>query len=243
MPGRSTKQILKQYQALLEELDTWFSGCIRVTEPGLIRCAAGCSACCRGLFDITLLDARLLQEGFRRLPGPVRATVLDRARPRLAELEKRWPDFGAPYLLNYLPDSEWTEMPEDDETPCPLLGEDGRCLVYAWRPMTCRLHGLPNIDVSGESFADTWCNLNFVETNPLLRLELRWGFRDNFAREILLFREFSSQLLGFAVNEWDTFIPTALFIDFTTTDWPMVFQKQASMAARRRVDDAAHGGQ
>jgi len=219
MPKRSTTLILEEYRSLLEELDAWFAGCIDRSAPGLIRCGEGCSACCRGLFDITLLDARLLQEGFRSLPGAVRAAVLDRARPRLAELTARWPGFGPPYLLNDLPDEEWTEMPEGDETLCPLLGEGGRCLVYAWRPMTCRLHGLPNIDLSGESFADTWCSLNFIEDNPLERSELRWGFRDNFTREIVLFREFAKGLLGFPVNELDTFIPTALFIEFEATDW------------------------
>jgi len=219
MPGRSARLILKEYRTLLEELDAWFAGCMAVAEPGQIQCGKGCSACCRGLFDISLLDAGLLQEGFRRLSAPVRATVLARARPRLAELATRWSGFGPPYLLNSLPDLQWTEMPEEDETPCPLLGDDGRCLVYAWRPVICRLHGLPNIDISGESFADTWCRLNFVDDNPLLRTDLRWGFRDNFAREITLFREFASSLLGYPVNELDTFIPTALFIDFKQTDW------------------------
>lgn len=110
-------------------------------------------------------------------------------------------------------------MPEEDQTPCPLLDPNGRCLVYEWRPMVCRLHGLPNIDHSGESFADTWCTLNFAGLDPLARPELRWGFRDNFVREVGLFREFAARLLGFPVNELDTFIPTALFIDFAATDW------------------------
>lgn len=225
MPGRPIRLILKEYRTLLEELDAWFDCCVAASAPGQIQCGKGCSACCRGLFDITLLDARLLQEGFRRLSAPVRDAVLARARPRLAELATRWPGFGPPYLLNYLPDMQWTEMPEDDETPCPLLGDDGSCLVYAWRPIICRLHGLPNIDISGESFADTWCRLNFIDDNPLLRTDLRWGFRDNFVREINLFHEFSSSLLGFPVNELDTFIPTALFIDFKRIDWPLAAAK------------------
>lgn len=225
MPDQSMNRILDQYRTLLEELDAWFADCLDKTTPGVIRCGEGCNACCRGLFDITLLDAALLQQGFRSLPPALRQAILDRARPRLAELAGLWPGFGAPYLLNVLPDTEWTEMPEEDETPCPLLGEDGRCLIYAWRPAICRLHGLPNIDLSGESFADTWCRLNFTDENPLERTDLRWGFRDNFAREIVLFREFSRRLLGFPVNELDTFIATALFIDFQATDW------QAAVAA------------
>jgi len=213
------ENLLRRYKELLEEIDGWFDRCVKRIGPDLISCRRGCSACCRGLFEITLLDARLLQEGFARLPVRIREGVLEKARPRLDELADRWPGFGPPYLLNGLPEEEWENMPEDDMTPCPLLDADGRCLVYAWRPMTCRLHGLPNIDLSGESFADTWCTLNFKDTDPLVREDLRWAFRDNFTREIELFREFTARLTGTPVNEMDTFIPTALFIDFEATDW------------------------
>lgn len=211
--------LLDQYKGLLEQLDGWFSHCRQQLGPERIHCRAGCSACCRGLFDITFLDARLLQAGVDKLPPAQQRQVRERALARLPELQQRWPDFAQPYLLNRYPDEEWTEMPEDDMTPCPLLGDDGVCLVYPWRPMTCRLHGLPNIDLSGESFSDDWCTLNFVGENPLALPELRWSFRACFEEEISLFRQFSNRLLGEPVNELDTFIPTALLIDFDSFDW------------------------
>lgn len=37
------------------------------------------------------------------------------------------------------------------DVPCPLLGEDGRCLVYAHRPLVCRLIGLPMLTDLGET--------------------------------------------------------------------------------------------
>jgi Fe-S-cluster containining protein len=206
-------RILVDYRALLETVDSWFNRGIE-SSGRHIQCRPGCSQCCRGLFDISLLDAYFLQQGFDRLPAELRQSVLSKCRARLAELQQGWPGFAAPYLLNHLPDALWTEMPEDDMTPCPLLGEDGRCLVYAYRPMTCRLHGLPNIDVSGESFSDQWCTLNFIGADPLAMEELRWEFRRAFEAELTLFGEFTSHLLGASRNELDTFIPLALLIDF-----------------------------
>lgn len=211
--------LLKRYQELLATVDGWYAACQR-SFPQRIRCGQGCAGCCRGLFDISLLEARLLQEGFVRLGAPLRQQVLERARPRLDELAERWPGFVSPWLLNGLPEEEWTAMPEDDPSPCPLLGDDGLCLVYAQRPMTCRLHGLPNIDRSGESFSDDWCTLNFVGGDPLELPELRWEFRRTFAAEAALIREFNRMLSGRPLGELDTFIPTALFIDFAATDWP-----------------------
>jgi len=218
------QDLLIRYHELLATVDAWYAGCQKAF-PAQIRCGRGCTGCCRGLFDISLLEARLLQEGVQHLAEPLRQQVLRRARPRLAELARRWPGFATPWLLNGLPEAEWTAMPEDDPTPCPLLGADGLCLVYAFRPMTCRLHGLPNIDRSGESFSDDWCTLNFSGSDPLGLDELRWEFRRTCAAEVDLYRAFNQSLTGRPLTELDTFIPTALFIDFAGTDWPAVIAR------------------
>lgn len=207
------QNIVRHYQTLLTSVDDWFSRCKESCE-GQVHCAAGCAACCRGLFDITLLDAFLLQTGFRRLPLERQETARAKAEERLRQLQSDWPGFQHPYLLNHLPDELWTEMPENDQIPCPLLGEDGACLVYEHRPMICRTHGLPNIDDSGESFSDLYCTLNFDGIDPLSLDKLRWSFRRVYAQEFDLLALFNQQLLGSPLREADTFIPLALLIDF-----------------------------
>lgn len=207
------QDILDRYTTLLREVDHWFAGCLR-SHGGLIECRNGCSACCRGLFDITLLDALHLRMGFERLPEDVRRVVRLKARARLDDLTSRWPDFSAPWLLNRIPEEEWDDMmPEEDETPCPLLSDEGACLVYDHRPMTCRLNGIPLIDSSGEELFDEWCTLNFAGADPLTFADLRHPFNDLFAQELLMFRELTRRLLGEAVSELDTIIPAAVFID------------------------------
>lgn len=208
------QKILDQYLSLLQNLDRWFADCLSVTEDQ-ISCRLGCSACCRGLFEISLLDARLLQSAFAQLEQATREKVLLKARERVKELEEIWPEFRQPYILNRLPHIEWQEMPENDPTPCPLLAEDNRCLVYSHRPMTCRLHGLPNIDISGESFSDDYCSLNFTDSNPLSIHELRYPFRKTFTEEFDLLKAFSGKQFDSSTLELDTFIPSALLIDFS----------------------------
>jgi Fe-S-cluster containining protein len=206
--------LLDAYHALLGEIDGWFDACLQAAPPGVLACRKGCSACCRGLFDITLLDACLLRAGCAQLPEAIREQVLERCRPRLAELQRRWPQLSDPYLLNTLPDDGWTEMAEDDATPCPLLGADQLCLIYAFRPMTCRLHGLPNLDRSGEDFSTDLCTLHPGDPHSLPASTLHWRFRDTFEREIALLRAFTLQLTGEPTSEADTFIPLALLADY-----------------------------
>lgn len=206
-------ELLDRYGALLNEVDAWFQRSLD-RHPKSIVCRNGCSECCRGLFDITLLDAMYLKRGFDRLSDPLKAVLAQVASRRLELLSRVNPAFVEPWLLNGIPEDEWDElMPEEDEAPCLLLSETGGCLIYDYRPMTCRLNGIPLIDVSGEEFFDEWCTLNFTEEDPRLLADLRFGFLELFARELLLFQELLLRLTGTARNEVDLFIPAAIVME------------------------------
>ena len=214
------KEILDQYGSLLKEVDAWFAEA-SAAHPEQIRCGKGCSGCCRALFDITLLDALYLQQGVLKLSETVRERVLARAELRVAGIRAQWPEFAQPYLLNHRSEEEWQQlMPEDDETPCVLLDDTGHCLVYEYRPMTCRLHGLPLIDVGGELMHDEWCTENFQGLDPLELSGLEGEFDRFFREEVRLDRELSLLLSGKVIYELDTVIPAALLIDFTNMKLP-----------------------
>jgi Fe-S-cluster containining protein len=207
------QDLFDRYGSLLREVDSWFKTCLEAYSAKIV-CHLGCSACCRGLFDITLLDALYLRHGFDQLGDTVRRDVRNNARSRLDRITARWPLFTDPWLLTPIPEAEWDEiMPDDDETPCILLSETGSCRVYDYRPMTCRLNGIPLIDSSGEVLFEEWCTLNFIDHNPLLLKELRHPFNDLFAQELLLFRELTRRLLGEPLSELDTLIPAAVCFD------------------------------
>ena len=210
-------ELLDRYGALLLEVDNWFQRCLE-QHPDLIACRNGCSECCRGLFDITLLDALYLRRGFDALPEPLKTGLVQASFRRLEQLTNENPAFEEPWLLNSIPESDWDAlMPEEDETPCLLLSKTGGCLVYEHRPMTCRLNGIPLIDVSGEELFDEWCTLNFTEEDPRALTELRFGFTDLFSRELLLFQELVHRLTGSIRNEVDLFIPAAIVMDCEKT--------------------------
>lgn len=205
--------LIAAYQRHLREYDRWFAACMTRFADRIV-CAAGCAACCRALFDISLLDAALMQEGLRRLPAAAQAEVRGRAAAILARLQRRWPEFDQPFTLNHRPEDDW-EVPEEDDTPCPFLDAEQRCLVYAFRPATCRLHGLPNVDHCGEIFSAQGCTRNFPGAEALAIPELRGDFRAAFAEEGRLYRQFVAALYGSPDIQADTLIAAVPFIDFT----------------------------
>jgi Fe-S-cluster containining protein len=148
--------VMEKYRLLLAEIDSWFSRC-QLNHREAIVCNKGCSECCRGLFDITILDAALLNIGFAGLPDSVRVRVREKAEKSIRAIQSSWPEFEHPFILNHRPEDEMeTLMATDNETPCVLLDAEGKCLLYDYRPMTCRLHGLPLIDFSGEVMEGEW---------------------------------------------------------------------------------------
>ncbi|MCK7469528.1 MAG: hypothetical protein MZU95_01040 [Desulfomicrobium escambiense] len=90
--------------------------------------ATGCEeSCCRTRFHHhTLLEYHCLRDGFERLPA-------GRAGG------KSWPG-PSPGVAGNTPGT-W---PSDCHEPLCPLNSAGRCVLYAHRPMICRLHGIPH---------------------------------------------------------------------------------------------------
>jgi Fe-S-cluster containining protein len=126
-------------------------------------CRLGCTQCCYGAFAINELDALRLQAGMDALRAtePVLAAgIVRRAR---AWIEAQRADFPGDLETGKLGESEadrerFEEFAND--AACPALDEaTGRCDVYAWRPMTCRVFGPPVR--MGDSDALGHCELCF----------------------------------------------------------------------------------
>jgi hypothetical protein len=59
-------------------IDEWFKQ-IREKYASQMQCGKGCTACCYGLFDISLKDAVKVAHGFRELPPDVQERVRSQA--------------------------------------------------------------------------------------------------------------------------------------------------------------------
>jgi Fe-S-cluster containining protein len=127
-------------------------------------CREGCTQCCYGAFAINELDALRLHEGMkilRRTEPELATEIARRARGWIAEHGEKFPGDSKTGVLGRSDDERERFEEFANEAACPALDPaTGRCDVYAWRPMTCRVFGPPVR--MGDGAALGHCELCFV---------------------------------------------------------------------------------
>jgi len=135
-------EFFKRYEAIIGEADQVFDT-VKARYAENVRCEKGCSDCCHALFDLTLVEALYLNTNFlERFSGKAKSQVLARAdeADRLVHRLKR-DAFKA--VKEGAPAQEILAEMAKVRVRCPLLDDDGACLMYDKRPVTCRIYGVP----------------------------------------------------------------------------------------------------
>src|SRR5581483_4894879 len=139
-------------QQLIQIVDAAFADSARRSGDWLV-CRAGCTQCCHGVFEITLLDAARLQAGWKELRerDPRRADrVFRRAKQAVERHAAEFPGDAESGILHEDEESEQRFEAYANDEPCPALDpETGTCDLYAARPVTCRVFGPPIRDERG----------------------------------------------------------------------------------------------
>jgi Fe-S-cluster containining protein len=137
LPARDSK--------LIEIVDAALADAARRAGPRLV-CRPGCDACCHGAFAISMLDAARLRSGLSALRAaePAQAETIEaKAHAWIAEHGRDFPGDPATGLLDESDEGQERFEAFANEARCPLLTDEGRCALYAARPMTCRVFGPP----------------------------------------------------------------------------------------------------
>jgi Fe-S-cluster containining protein len=134
--------IFKKYEKIVDLVDSAFER-VKKQNGDLVKCESGCSDCCHALFDLTLVEAIYINHRFLELfKDQKREEIIERAnsadrkiykikRQAFKEIEKGQnevkilADIGA------------------ERVRCPLLDKEDRCELYQYRPITCRVYGIP----------------------------------------------------------------------------------------------------
>ena len=140
-------EVYQQYQHLVARVEA-FGEAVRQQYPGQVTCHAGCDGCCYQHFTVFPIEAYHLAQAVRTLEPGARQLLLERLQ-------------AAP--------NPWRQV--DEPQPCVLL-DRGRCMLYAGRPLICRLHGFPLYSTMierSDGIQRDCCPLNFTQV-PLAEI-------------------------------------------------------------------------
>jgi len=160
---------------LVQIVDASLADAVRRAGPSLV-CRLGCTQCCFGAFAISELDALRLQAGMTamRLESPDLAAEIER-RTRNWILE-HGPSFPGNPVTGILGEGDVERERFEEyanEAACPALDPaTGRCDVYEWRPMTCRVFGPPVRMGAGDALGHCELCFNGATTDKVAACEM-----------------------------------------------------------------------
>nr|WP_320016168.1 YkgJ family cysteine cluster protein [uncultured Desulfobacter sp.] len=131
-----------KYEAVVNMVDQVFDR-VKKEFPKEVFCREKCSDCCYAIFDLTLIEALYLNHKFNEnFSGREKADLIaiaDKTDRILAKMKRdayKKVKEGADQL-------EIVGKMSQERVRCPLLGENNLCLMYEFRPITCRVYGIP----------------------------------------------------------------------------------------------------
>ncbi|MFZ5597219.1 MAG: hypothetical protein ACOY31_09450 [Bacillota bacterium] len=134
-----------QYELLTAKADGFFRDVAGEYGDG-VRCGVRCSDCCSSVFGLFLIESVYLSHHFSKLDRRRRREALSRSEKadrQMLEVQKKLQECSAD------PETQARAMAKE-RVRCPLLGADGKCVLYAVRPLTCRVYGIPTL-INGET--------------------------------------------------------------------------------------------
>ncbi|MDR2744337.1 MAG: YkgJ family cysteine cluster protein [Desulfovibrio sp.] len=175
--------VFEAYEQLRRRADALFAR-VRESDPDRVRCREGCSDCCHALFDLSLVEAMYINRAFLAAfeHGPRRSSIMSRAARADRDLARLKRDM---YRAEKSGESPGAIMARAAglKVPCPLLDEDSRCLMYAARPITCRVYGVPAV-VAGLARVCGFSGFEKGKPCPAVYLDKIQTRLDELSREI-----------------------------------------------------------
>lgn len=172
-----------RYEALVNQVGEVFNK-VSSEFPQEVKCKPSCDDCCHALFDLTFVEALYIKGKFdEHFTGKARHEITERANladRTLAKLKKE--------AFKRHEAGETDEAIIDEVSKmrvrCPLLGDEGTCQMYAFRPIACRVYGIPT-SAGGKGHT---CGLSgFVEGKayPTLNMDLVYNRLYKISEELV----------------------------------------------------------
>ncbi|MBW1698512.1 MAG: YkgJ family cysteine cluster protein [Deltaproteobacteria bacterium] len=160
----------RRYEAIVRKAENAFER-IRLDYPQSVKCRIGCSDCCRALFDISLIEAIYINYHFKKtIKGSKRdeliekANIADRRVYKIKRNAYRAASRGAS-------EDDILSAIAQQRVRCPLLNDDEKCDLYEYRPITCRIYGVPTA-IRGKGHTCGLSGFSAGEAYPTINMDI-----------------------------------------------------------------------
>jgi Fe-S-cluster containining protein len=137
------KNTFKKYETLVRGVEKTV-GQIKESHSDCLRCLEKCSDCCYAVFDLSLIESVYINiHFFQILDKPKQEEVLERAEGADRAFYKMKRKINKMMIQEGKEEEEILSFLAEERIRCPFLGESNLCDFYAFRPITCRVYGVP----------------------------------------------------------------------------------------------------
>ncbi len=182
--GMDFSPYFEKYEKLIKTVDGVFDR-VKSEYPACVKCKRSCDDCCYAMFDLTLIEALYLNHKFntvlddqRRVEFEGRANHVDRKIHKIKRAAFKKLEEGV---------SEGDILAElaQERVRCPLLNDQQICELYAFRPATCRLYGIPTA-INGRGHTCGKSGFEQGGSYPTVNMDQLFGRLQEISAEIVL---------------------------------------------------------
>ena len=132
----------KAYENLRARADKAFDQ-VKEQFPDLVVCKQSCADCCHALFDLSLIEAMYINSRFHSAFDGKKFDALLAAADQADRITYKIKRNAYRSLEQGKSSDDILQHLASQRVRCPMLSENNLCSIYDFRPITCRLYGMP----------------------------------------------------------------------------------------------------
>jgi Fe-S-cluster containining protein len=164
------EDVFQKYEAFVKQLDGVFES-VQQQFSDCVKCKQGCADCCHALFDLSLVEALYINRRFlEKINGSEKEAILEEANKIDRNIYRLKRKMAKAVQSGEKSEEQVLFEMAAERIRCPLLNSSDRCDLYADRPVTCRLYGIPTA-IGGRGHTCGMSGFKEGESYPTVNLD------------------------------------------------------------------------
>lgn len=222
----------KRYERIVAAANGAFER-IKSQHKDCVKCKPSCCDCCFALFDLTFIEALYINHKFNQeIPADQKEKLLESANRADRKVYKIKRQAAKDFNAGKKNEVDILAEMGLERVRCPMLNKKDHCDIYDFRPITCRLYGVPT---AIEGMSHTCGRNGFKEGVAYPTVHIEKIHQQLFALSKELVADLKSKYEGMA----EMLVPLSMVLLTTYDDeyLGLASEKAASQAQENKADE------